>query len=231
MIAARVLVCGLVIGVVVSGCSEKQKEAARLEAAMKNGDSVVVQDYASSTDTGSVVRGQFDSAVAEISAQAVQMTPQTTRDSLSNSGQMDSSTDTSRTMSSETPPVGSTIDSGKTASTEQVMDAGAIPQEDIPKPKPRVSAPVVTAPSQPEETSAGGFVVQVASTPDAAEAANLVAKFNKNGYRAFTMTVEVDGSTYHRVRIGRYASVAEAEAALDELHEKFKVSGFVATVK
>ena len=226
MIAPKVLVGWLVIGIVIGGCSEKQKDAARLEAAMKNGDSVVVPEYTGPTD--SVVRGQFDSAVAEISAQAVMMTSQPQVDSQKSLSSTDSSESTSYSATSDTGLGESMADSNMSQSLEPIMDAGAVPREEMPKAK--VASPAVATPSEPEGT-AGGFVVQVVSTPDAAEAATLVAKFSKNGYRAFSMTVEVDGSTYHRVRIGRYATIAEAEAALDELHQKFKVSGFVATVK
>ncbi len=226
MIAPKVLISWLVVGVVLCGCSEKQKEAARLEAAMKNGDSVIVPEHAGSSDT--IVRGQFDSAVAEISAQAVLVTPQTTGDSQAIEGAADSNLSGPDMQTSESSPAGSTVDSNSSVSIEQVMDAGAIPQEEVPKGKD--TSPAVT-PSQGQAESTVGFVVQVASTPDASEAAGLVAKFTKGGYPAFTMKVEVDGATYHRVRIGRYTTVAEAEAALLELHDKFKVNGFVASVR
>jgi cell division septation protein DedD len=218
-----VTVCG--VGVLV-GCSEKQKEAARLEAAMKNGDSAVMEPAADTTAAAS--GGQFDSAVAQISAQIAGGGGQGQSDTQSaptSSGP--DSAGVTHEVTVETGDAG--LVPAAAESTEQMMDAGAIPQEELPKTAPQET----TTPSAPtgEKSTGSGYVVQVVSTPDESEANTMVARFVKGGYRAFKTMAVVEGSTYFRVRVGRYETVAEAEAALSELHDKYKVSGFVTLVR
>ncbi len=232
MSTVRTLWVAALFVVVGISCSEKQKEAARLEAAMRSGDTVV---NPSSVDTASMTQpGQFDSAVAQISAQISSGDAQGKADSSSNNA-------TSQEMHAETTKQMSNLagdsqmSATPTESKEQVMDAGAIPQEEMPKKDDvpvKIAPPVVTQATPSDESPTGtGFVVQVVSTPDEAEATMLVTKFAKGGYRAFKTMAVVEGTTYYRVRVGKYESVSEAESALSELHEKYKVNGFVTSVK
>ena len=64
-----------------------------------------------------------------------------------------------------------------------------------------------------------GWVIQVRSTPDEAAANQLQERLASAGFPAFVISAEVDGTTYYRVRVGRYASRPDAdrvEAALVE---------------
>ena len=67
--------------------------------------------------------------------------------------------------------------------------------------------PVDTAalsPGMPPRPADGGFVVQVASTVDADEAKETVARFVGYGYPAFPQAAQVEGTVWYRVRIGPY---------------------------
>jgi cell division protein FtsN len=64
---------------------------------------------------------------------------------------------------------------------------------------------------RPDVSLVSGWVVQVRSTPDKPAADALQAALALDGFPAFTTSVEVDGQTFYRVRVGRYGSRAEAE--------------------
>jgi cell division septation protein DedD len=95
----------------------------------------------------------------------------------------------------------------------------------VPGPEPpRATSP---APSEPSAAPAvkRTFSVQVAAYNKKAQADQLAASLVKRGYSA-----RVDGTTTpFRVRIGRYASSRDAEAALREIKAK-KMAGFVVRV-
>lgn len=73
----------------------------------------------------------------------------------------------------------------------------------------KASEPLVT----PEEPASGspaasadqGFAIQVASLKDPEKARMLMHKFKEKGYPAFCQSSKVDGTTWHRVRIGPYS--------------------------
>jgi len=54
------------------------------------------------------------------------------------------------------------------------------------------------------ETAGHGFAIQVASLKDPDKAKLLMNKFKEKGYPAFCQKSEVNGATWHRVRIGPY---------------------------
>jgi cell division septation protein DedD len=60
-------------------------------------------------------------------------------------------------------------------------------------------------------TSGQGFAIQVASLKDPAQAKILMNKFKEKGYPAFCQDSEVNGATWHRVRIGPYPERALAD--------------------
>lgn len=107
--------------------------------------------------------------------------------------------------------------------------------EPTPEPAPAVAAaspvpvPERAAPPRDSETTTSArpgarrtFSVQVAAYNRKAQADQFVATLVKRGYKA-----RVDGtSTPFRVRIGRYGSAKEAEAALKEIKAR-KMAGFV----
>jgi cell division protein FtsN len=94
---------------------------------------------------------------------------------------------------------------------------------------PVVPAELPTAPSTPlppaTRTKGAAFSVQVAAFPRRTDAEQLAAKLTRSGLDA-----RVDGTANpFRVRIGRYATYAEANAELRAL-KKRKLSGFVTAV-
>lgn len=62
-----------------------------------------------------------------------------------------------------------------------------------------------------------GWVIQVRSTPEEGAANALQESLSNAGFPAFVISAEVDGTTWYRVRVGRYGTRADAdvvEAAL-----------------
>lgn len=63
----------------------------------------------------------------------------------------------------------------------------------------------------PDAALVSGWIVQVRSTPDKASADQLQAALAVDGFPAFVMSVDVEGQTWYRVRVGRYGAKADAE--------------------
>jgi general secretion pathway protein D len=84
----------------------------------------------------------------------------------------------------------------------QIQEAGpAIKEEKA----PRIAAKVKT----PAE--GGPWAVQVKSDPDERTSSNLAKKLIDRGYDAYIVKTTVNGQTWHRVRVGRFASLKEAK--------------------
>jgi cell division protein FtsN len=64
---------------------------------------------------------------------------------------------------------------------------------------------------QSTKPSGQGFAIQVASLKDPEKANVLMNKFKEKGYPAFCQDSEVNGATWHRVRIGPYPERALAD--------------------
>ena len=64
---------------------------------------------------------------------------------------------------------------------------------------------------------AGRFVVQVGAYTDARTLKEARAKVEKLGLQTYTQVIEGDAGKRTRVRLGPYATRAEAEAAADKL--------------
>ncbi|MBL8331974.1 MAG: SPOR domain-containing protein [Rubrivivax sp.] len=81
------------------------------------------------------------------------------------------------------------------------------------------SAPRVAAapPAAASEARAGRFVVQVGAYTDAATLREVRAKVEKLGLKTYTQAVETEQGTRTRVRVGPFATRAEAEAASSRL--------------
>lgn len=73
--------------------------------------------------------------------------------------------------------------------------------------------PVVTPQAVPASTS---LFIQAGSFSDAGNANQLVHQLSRHS-RAFLVDAVVNGTTYHRVRVGPFASVREADAALNRI--------------
>jgi DedD protein len=92
--------------------------------------------------------------------------------------------------------------------------------QDEPEPQP-------AAPAAAEETMkapAGRYVVQVASFGSVANAEKLSTQLAGLGYGVMNDTVTSDVGTLHRVRVGPYASEAEAAKAVARLREQVEGS-------
>ena len=118
---------------------------------------------------------------------------------------------------------------------EPAVKKSEIKKEETPKAADKVaSAPVASEPrARPEPpaekkgsllaafekgaTPSGAFALQVASVPSAQAAQDEVKRLTSKGLKAFVRAAEVKGTTYYRVRIGPYASKADAQAALPDV--------------
>jgi cell division protein FtsN len=69
----------------------------------------------------------------------------------------------------------------------------------------------------PDASLASGWIVQVRSTTEKAEADSLQAALAGGGFPAFVVSADVSGQTFYRVRVGRYSSRGDAEVIEAEL--------------
>jgi DedD protein len=118
---------------------------------------------------------------------------------------------------------------GKTDIDEQAsapVETSPEPAATSPEPATTSPEPVVTrpAPVQDENSSdTGRYVVQVASFGTLDNANRLSATLSSKGYSVMTDSVKSSVGTLHRVRVGPYASEAEANQTVIDLESK--VSG------
>ncbi len=74
----------------------------------------------------------------------------------------------------------------------------------------------------------GGYFVQVAAFRAAGDAKTKAKKLSKKGYKTVIVKAEVPGKgTYHRVRLGPFASLEEAKAFALKFEKKEKVSTYI----
>lgn len=95
-----------------------------------------------------------------------------------------------------------------------VESAVAVPEFQPAEPVDETRAPVVAEspaglPSA-DASLASGWIVQVRSTTDKLSADSLQATLTVAGFPAFVVSAEVNGETWHRVRVGRYRSRDDA---------------------
>ncbi len=118
---------------------------------------------------------------------------------------------------------------GKTETDEQASTAAEtspVPVRTSPEPAAVSPEPVVAKPAPaPDEKSpdTGRYVVQVASFGALDNANRLSATLSSKGYSVMTDSVKSAVGTLHRVRVGPYASEAEANQTVIDLESK--VSG------
>lgn len=108
---------------------------------------------------------------------------------------------------------------------EEAEGGGAAPEEE-----PSVQVAPTTSSSAPSGSEK--FNIQIASYQTEAEAKQMMEKWRKRGYSAFTTTGEVPGKgTWHRVRMGRFKTRAEAETYLDKFKKRENVTALVVSSK
>jgi murein L,D-transpeptidase YcbB/YkuD len=76
-----------------------------------------------------------------------------------------------------------------------------------------------------EEPASGTWVVQVASLRDPGGAQRLVDELETQGFRAFIQRSQVEGKSYHRVRVGPLADRREANAMVEALQTQTGYQG------
>lgn len=77
-----------------------------------------------------------------------------------------------------------------------------------------------TPPPEPAVAATGArYVLQAGSYPDPKAAEELKAKLALSGFVAKVQSVNVNGKTWHRVRVGPYSSASDVEAAKSGLAE------------
>ncbi|MCO4773878.1 MAG: SPOR domain-containing protein [Deltaproteobacteria bacterium] len=89
-------------------------------------------------------------------------------------------------------------------------EAVAVIEPVVPEPTSEPPTAPIALPGAP---SGRGFTVQVGAFEALEEAAQTVAKLKGQGHEVFYVAAEVNGKTYHRVRVGLYPSRDAADAA------------------
>jgi DedD protein len=112
--------------------------------------------------------------------------------------------------------------------TEQAPAAEPPPQT-APAPASADPAPTTAQPPPERAAPAGDWCVQLGAANDRAESERLAAKFERFAPRIETAVVQ--GKTWHRVRVGAFASRAAAEKYLKDLSRETGAKGYVTTAR
>lgn len=112
---------------------------------------------------------------------------------------------------------------------EEPRDAPATTAEEAPGQSAANAQPAPTPRAIPMEVAPdlAGWVVQVGSFTDPENAERLQARLRGGGFAAFTESVESDGRTWRRVRVGPELSRADAERLQSQLESRFGIDGLV----
>lgn len=87
--------------------------------------------------------------------------------------------------------------------------------------------PVAAAPALPRAPAGRGFTVQVGAYETVAEAQDIIRALQARGAEVFHVEANVNGRTWHRVRVGLYPSRAAAESAAAGLQDATPDAPFV----
>lgn len=113
------------------------------------------------------------------------------------------------------------------------------PVGETPKPEAKVeprpekaqpTQPVAEAPTAPP-AGEGRYTVQVSSWTSPEEANRVVARLNNAGFEAYVVKASVKGRIWYRVRVGRFATTAEAQEAASKLRAVSENGVWVAKVE
>lgn len=74
-------------------------------------------------------------------------------------------------------------------------------------------APTLPAGAAPSPSAGGRYILQTASYPDPKGAEEAKARLALVGFSAQVLPVTINGKTWHRVRVGPYASASDVETA------------------
>ena len=102
----------------------------------------------------------------------------------------------------------------RTQATDAPVTRPLRPMKSLPAEEPTNTGDTRTTPDAPIEPSMRGrphgWSVQVAATGDGGAAEALVATLNTRGYPAYLATIQHDGQSVYRVRVGAYPTQEEA---------------------
>lgn len=87
--------------------------------------------------------------------------------------------------------------------------------------------PVAAAPALPRAPAGRGYTVQVGAYETVAEAQDIIRALQARGAEPFHVEANVNGRTWHRVRVGLYPSRAAAESAAAGLQDATPDAPFV----
>jgi cell division septation protein DedD len=93
---------------------------------------------------------------------------------------------------------------------------------------PWAPTPISTRRASPAAASTG-WTVQVASTTDLGEALKVVQRLRANGFDAYTRRREIAGATWYRVRVGNFATRAEAKRLEEQLRRELQLDAAYVT--
>lgn len=89
--------------------------------------------------------------------------------------------------------------------------AAGAPTQPLPAPQP-------LPPVAPPASSGGRYILQAGSSRNGADAERLRASLALQGMVAQVQPVNINGETWHRIRVGPFGSRADADAAQRQLH-------------
>ena len=111
-------------------------------------------------------------------------------------------------------------DEGMIEDTGSAPEREAIQTESLPAPapppQPKTEDIVEKSEAQPE-IHESQYGIQVASLKQSASAEIVAEEFATKGYPVYRQKIEIDGTTWHRVRLGPYVSKEKAEKTLQGL--------------
>lgn len=85
-------------------------------------------------------------------------------------------------------------------------------------PSQPLPAPQALPPATPSASTGGRYILQAGSSRNGADAERLRASLALQGMVAQVQPVNINGETWHRIRVGPFASRTEADAAQRQLH-------------
>lgn len=107
-----------------------------------------------------------------------------------------------------------------TPGKQEKIEEGPTPTP-TPASKPETKSPAVSQQTKPAATSppagAGNFTVQVSSLASRGDADRIAQRLSSAGFDAYVAEGTVNGRTWYRVRVGRYATSAEAQEVAAKL--------------
>jgi cell division septation protein DedD len=96
------------------------------------------------------------------------------------------------------------------------------PSEDEPTDEDSETAEAPNPPPRALPPGAKPYNIQIEAVMDKSGADEMVSRLKDLGYNAQETKIALNGGTWYRVRVGPYASAEEANAAQNELRDKYK---------